>query len=98
MDYEPKGSCALNYEGPLCSECSEGFTRNSRFECSRCPPLAQNISILAILEVGLIALLAVFIWLTLRSMVKAKSHFSIYFRLLVSHGQMLMLLATFRFD
>ena len=51
-----------------------------------------------ILGVGLVGLLVLFLWLTLRSMAKPKSHFSIYFRLLVSHGQMLMLLASFRFD
>ena len=48
--------------------------------------------------IGLVALLWVFIWLTLRSSSKPRSSFSIYFRLVVSHVQLLMLVASFRFE
>ena len=49
--FEPRGSCAANYEGDLCSQCSPGFTRNSRFECSECPPLWQNLLLCGALAV-----------------------------------------------
>ena len=84
--------------GRLCSQCEEGFTRNTQFKCAECPPLALNVSVLVILGTGSLGLLSLFIWLTLRSATKPRSNFSIYFRLVVSHVQLLMLVASFRFD
>ena len=92
------GSCAANYTGPMCSQCIEGFSRDSQFVCSKCPPLGLNISILVLLGLGIVGLMALLIWATLKSQMKAKSEFSIYFRLVAGHAQLLMLLASFRFE
>ena len=35
--YSPLGDCHPSYEGRLCAQCKEGFTRNSHFQCSKCP-------------------------------------------------------------
>ena len=43
--FEAEGSCHASYQGRLCSECEDGFVRNWKFECSRCPSLAQNLGV-----------------------------------------------------
>lgn len=35
--YSAIGVCHSNYEGRLCAQCKDGFTRNSHFQCSQCP-------------------------------------------------------------
>ena len=58
----------------------------------------MNIGILVVLGVFGLAGLGLLIWITLRSQMKARSEFSIYLRLVLGHTQLLMLLASFRFE
>ncbi len=37
--------CSEGYEGNLCTQCAEGYGRTTIFECRKCPPVAQNISL-----------------------------------------------------
>ena len=96
--FKPEGKCAPHYTGQLCSECEEGFSRNSLFECARCPPLAINLILSLLLGVLSATLMGLLIWTTVRSMARPRSLFSSYVRLLASHLQQLALLASFRFD
>ena len=93
-----EGRCAPHYTGPLCSECESDFSRNSQFECARCPPLAMNLTLLLLLGVFIASLMGLLIWMTVRSMSKPRSLFSSYVRLMASNLQLLGLLLSFRFQ
>lgn len=59
--YDPQGSCHEGYTGVLCGQCEEGFTRNSRFECSKCPPFGTNVILLVTFLLLLIVAVVMFI-------------------------------------
>jgi hypothetical protein len=40
---DPKGSCADGYQGIMCADCKEGYTRSREYQCSKCPPLGWVI-------------------------------------------------------
>ncbi|CAM9651378.1 unnamed protein product [Ectocarpus fasciculatus] len=60
------GYCLEGYEGPYCSICSDGYSEQLGFVCSKCPENdAGGISIVAVLAVGaLIAAAAVISYVT----------------------------------
>ena len=64
---EFKGRCAPDYQGVMCSQCEPGYSRNSRFECSRCPSLAVNLTVTIVGGVLAVAAMCLFVWLSLRS-------------------------------
>lgn len=40
-----ESGCEEGYEGNLCTACADGFGRTTLFECRRCPPVVQNITL-----------------------------------------------------
>ncbi len=47
--FNPQGDCEAGYKGTLCASCVLGFTRNSQYQCTKCPSLAANIPVLVLI-------------------------------------------------
>ena len=93
--FEAEGSCHASYQGRLCSECEDGFVRNWKFECSRCPSLAQNLGVSVALGLFGVTVLTLLVRLTLASVDSERSQTSAFIKIMLGHVQLLALLLTF---
>ena len=82
----------------LCAQCEAGYSRNSSFQCTKCPPIWQNALILSSLLILFIAGAAILVRVTLASLNSEKSVVSIYCKTLMNHLHLLMLVASFDLD
>ena len=88
------GICAAGYTGNLCSVCVEGFSRQSRDACNKCPGLTSNIVVSALVVLGALCLLALAISIAVRGANKPRSQLAIYLKIFVNYLQMIVVAAS----
>ncbi|TNV88103.1 hypothetical protein FGO68_gene7380 [Halteria grandinella] len=95
-----QGQCASEYQGILCANCKQGFSKTyASNECLKCPSQINNI----LLIVGTLILLILIVIILVRSnlsttSVKEKNYLPVFFRILLNHIQFLTLIASFDLD
>jgi hypothetical protein len=94
--YNPEGECEYRYQGVLCSECIKGFSRNSDYECNKCPKTGKNISRLIFIFFAAVILVSFLIRSTLDGAKEKKNVNSIYTKILMNHLQLILLTQSFR--
>lgn len=88
------GICAVGYRGNLCSVCMEGYSRQGRDVCSKCPGLTSNIVVSTLVVVGALCLLALAIAISVRGANKPRSHLAIYVKIFMNYLQMIVVAAS----
>jgi len=96
-EYDPKGSCAKEYSGILCSECNPGYSRTGEFKCSQCPEPKSNIIRLVFIFLIFSGLIIFMIRSTLLGAHEKNNVTNIFFKILMNHLQLLLLSASFNF-
>mmetsp|Transcript_6815 Transcript_6815/g.12317 ORF Transcript_6815/g.12317 Transcript_6815/m.12317 type:complete len:2246 (-) Transcript_6815:168-6905(-) len=78
------GDCNEGYEGNLCDNCAEGYTKFGNL-CNSCPDKVLNYSILSVIVFGMISFNVVLVWFSIRAVYKQDSSLSIYFKILLNY-------------
>ena len=96
--YNPIGHCYTGYKGVLCGQCEAGYTRNTQFQCAKCPPLWQNALLLTISLLAIMFVLVLLLRVTLSPGQSSTTPVSAFFKILASHLQLLLLTLSFELD
>eukprot|EP00347_Sterkiella_histriomuscorum_P002765 403366887 len=92
------GSCAEGYQGILCADCKNQYTRDSSYVCTKCQNLTSNI----IKIIGIFILVCFLIVLMVRSTIKGaqdrKNLLSVYQKILLNHIQLILLTSNFSYQ
>eukprot|EP00347_Sterkiella_histriomuscorum_P006984 403350694 len=94
----PLGECLHGYQGILCSDCQEGFSRSGENKCSKCPEKAINIVRIIFIILGVIALIIFLVRSTLNSAQNKHNITNIYSKILLNHFQLIMMTSAFDFE
>eukprot|EP00347_Sterkiella_histriomuscorum_P001801 403370625 len=94
----PLGECFEGYQGILCSDCQEGFSRSGENRCQKCPAKALNIVRIIFIIIGVIALIIFLVRSTLNSAHNKHNITNIYSKILLNHFQLIMMTSTFDFN
>lgn len=97
-DYNPQGYCFEGYKGVLCAQCEHGYVSNSNFQCAKCPELWKNIVVICVIMFLAIAVIAIFIRVTLASSMAKKSNVSAYLKIMTNHLQLIVITLNFDLD
>ena len=85
------------FEGIACSECSRGYGREGKFECSSCPEGGANEMRIIAGFVGVMLIISIMTWNTLRTALKAAGMSSVAIKIFVSAIQFNSLAMSFDF-
>lgn len=96
--YNNLGECGEGYYGVLCQAWEVGYTRSGQHECSKCLNPVWNILILLSLLIVSIIVIVVIVRSTLNSATRRKNLSSVYIKILMSHLQLITLVASFQFN
>ena len=97
-DYNPQGNCYPGYRGILCAQCETGYVMDSNFQCAVCPELWKNILLMLLVVFLAIAVIVVFIKVTIASMRVKKSNVAVYLKILANHLQLIIITLNFNLD
>ena len=84
-EFNPIGKCDKHYRGVLCASCEANYTKNSNFECNKCPSKVKNIARLVAIFVIAIGIIVFIIRSTLIGAKEKKNINSIYIKILLNH-------------
>jgi len=87
------GECKDGYGGNLCNVCQEGYSRQGRNMCNKCPSLTSNIALSSLLGLGASTLLIVAVGIAIRGANRPRSEFPTYLKILVNYAQMVVVAA-----
>jgi hypothetical protein len=97
-NYSAVGECASGYQGILCADCIDGYSRTGEYMCSKCPdPFWNVVRIVATLFFA-IFLIVMMIKSTMAGAVEKKNVTSIYMKIMMNHMQLITLTASFNFN
>ncbi|CAG9321206.1 unnamed protein product [Blepharisma stoltei] len=91
------GNCLEGYKGNLCQSCDRGYSRQSKNECIKCPPLGANVGITIALMFSFLLLCLFIIKVSRRSVYKPGSLLSVYIKIFVNYIQLIIMTTTFNF-
>ena len=75
-----------------------GYVRNSQFQCAKCPAQWKNILFLILILLVAILVIILLIRTTLQSMKNSRSIVSVYFKILDTHFQLIILTISFELE
>jgi hypothetical protein len=91
------GECYTGYQGILCADCVDGFSRSSGFKCSLCPEEKSNIARLFFIMLALALAIVLMVRSTLQGALNKNNVTSIYIKILMNHLQLVLLTSSFEF-
>jgi hypothetical protein len=92
------GRCATGYTGNKCHSCDSGYRRIGKDQCTVCPGYVENIVIIVVIALVLVAVILFMIRSALLSAVKEKSLVSVYLLIFVNYLQVVMLMVSFQLN
>eukprot|EP00347_Sterkiella_histriomuscorum_P016375 403353429 len=97
-NFNPKGDCYEGYQGILCADCQNDFSRAGEFQCQKCPANELNVVRLFFTLLGVLLLLILMIRSTLMSAHDKTNIANIFQKILMNHFQLLMMASSFEFE
>eukprot|EP00347_Sterkiella_histriomuscorum_P007237 403349735 len=94
----PRGTCEEGYQGILCTDCSQGYSRQGDFKCAECPAQGANVARLIFIFIAVLGLVVFLIRSTLLGAKEKKNLTSIFLKIMMNHLQLILLTASFNFD
>jgi len=91
---DPRGDCFEGYQGILCSDCEKGFTKSGT-KCKKCPSSFANVVRLLLFAFVVVIIAIIFVGATLRGAQDSRNYQPVYFKIIVSHIQLLFLSISF---
>lgn len=88
------GLCAEGYFGNLCQQCLTDYSRTGRFQCTKCPNKASNISISTLIIIAALIVLALIVWTAINSALKPQSLIATYIKIFTNYLQMVVVSAS----
>ncbi|CDW91193.1 UNKNOWN [Stylonychia lemnae] len=92
------GDCKEGYQGLLCAECIQGYSRNSNHQCLKCPKDYDNVIRLIAIVIFISLFAALIVRQSIIGVQEAKNVTSIYLRILLNHFQLMILTSSFKFQ
>ena len=81
----------------MCTECEADYSRNSDYECAKCPDPTKNATRLTFILIAVVIFICWLIRSTLAGAKEKKNVTSIYTKILMNHIQLILLTASFNF-
>ncbi|CDW82324.1 UNKNOWN [Stylonychia lemnae] len=94
----PLGECFIGYQGILCADCMNGYSRDNDYQCAECPEPALNVLRLITIFIAIVILIVLIIRSTLKGAQDINNVTSIYLKILLNHFQLILMTASFDFQ
>lgn len=78
-------SCNTGYQGILCADCEENYSKINNFQCKRCPSKTKNIVQICFIFLILLMIVIYLVSSTLKSARNYKPTYSVLLRIVASH-------------
>ena len=79
------GECADGYHGNMCHSCSEGYARNQRNTCEKCPNDFLNFLRLALVVVTCLMVVALLVKASLAAAIRPRRLHSVYLKIFFNY-------------
>ena len=95
----PMGICEIGYVGIVCANCeSEYSSSGDDFECKLCPDKKANVIKIAFVLMFIVIVVVLLVYSTFSSAGRSKSVYSIYFKIMTTHFQIISALSNIDFN
>ena len=94
----PLGICSKGYNGILCANCDSGYYKTGASSCTKCP--TRSVNILSFVGIGILtlAIIVLFVRSNLLITKVQKPLYTVYYKIFVTHFQLLAAVATINFS
>ena len=81
---DPIGKCEVGYQGILCADCADGYSR-SGLDCNECPDFVWNVIIFCALLIGLIMIIVFLVRSTLGGIETKRPLHQVFLKIFLNH-------------